>query len=193
MPDSNASRDDARDLTAGVAAGDPAALERFYRRWFDHCFATARHYTGRDESFCLDVVHDVMLKAIHAIPTLDSREQLAAWIRRAALTTALDRLRAERRRGRRDRHHHRFSQADRPPSTIDTDLEDRLELIHRALATLPIPDADLLTARFRFGWTLHQTARAAGLSAGAADSKLRRILSALARLTGDSSGPEAPQ
>jgi hypothetical protein len=43
-------------LTRAIARGDRDALATFYNAWFDRSYAAARRLTGRDESFCLDVV-----------------------------------------------------------------------------------------------------------------------------------------
>src|SRR5262245_41491413 len=49
-------------LTAALAAGNEDAVETFYRRYFDWLYAQARRATRRDESFCLDVVQDAVLR-----------------------------------------------------------------------------------------------------------------------------------
>ncbi len=54
-------------MTAQIAAGHPEALCGFYRSWFDTIFTEARRATGRDESYCLDVVQDAMRRVIRSM------------------------------------------------------------------------------------------------------------------------------
>src|SRR5438874_1612657 len=81
-----------------MAAGDEDAIESFYRRYFDWLYAQARRTTRRDESFCLDVVQDAVLRIVRTIRAVKTENQFRAWLRLVVQTTALDRLRAERRR-----------------------------------------------------------------------------------------------
>src|SRR3954471_16462602 len=85
-------------LTAGMAAGDAKAVESFYRRYFDWLYAQARRATRRDEAFCLDVVQDAVLRIVRTIRRVSTESELRAWLRLVVQTTALDRLRCERRR-----------------------------------------------------------------------------------------------
>ena len=57
-------------LTAAIARGDPTAFGRFYELWFDPALALARSISGRDESFCLDVVQDCMLRVVRSMKPL---------------------------------------------------------------------------------------------------------------------------
>ena len=67
-----------RELTRAIAAGDSRALEALYRSHFDLLHAFIRRTTRRDESFCLDIIHDTMLRVIRSIPVLESGEALDA-------------------------------------------------------------------------------------------------------------------
>ena len=51
-------------LTALIARGDERAFATFYELWFDRALALARSISRRDESFCLDVVQDCMLRVV---------------------------------------------------------------------------------------------------------------------------------
>lgn len=174
--------DATRELTEGVASGDAAAFERFYRAWFDRVFIEARRATGRDESFCLDVVQDAMMKVVRAIPVLESEAALAAWLRRCVLTTARDRIRSEARRAERER---RAARSERGAGVQGTDARagfaagfdaESLREVEQRLAALDESSAHLVTARFRFGWTLERIAQSLGLRTGAADGRLSRLL-----------------
>ncbi len=175
--------DSTRELTAAVASGDAEAFERLYRGWFDELVRRLRAVTRRDESFCLDCVQDTMIKVIHAIPVLESRGALSAWLHKAALSAARDRLRAEARRARRESAAPSGGRAVREAEALvgDADSPDA-ETLARAVAALEelTPEgARLIEARHRFGWTLSRIGEALGVGAGAADGRIRRVLAAL--------------
>ena len=68
-----------QSTTAAVARGDRGALAELYERWFDECYRIARGLTRRDESFCLDVVQETMLRVIRSLRRLETEAQLRAW------------------------------------------------------------------------------------------------------------------
>ena len=107
-------------LTAAMAAGDPAAVAAFYRRYFPRLYAWARRSSRRDESFCLDVVQDAVLRVVRTVRRADAEPQLLAWLRLVVQTTAYDRLKAERRRGRRQA----VAAVTVPPDDEDEDKAD---------------------------------------------------------------------
>lgn len=163
------------DLTRAIASGDTEAFARFYDRWFDAMYAEARRVTRRDEAFCLDVVQDAMLRVIRGMKPLDTESRLHCWVRRVVHSCALDRLRADLRRARRDAAH-RTSQAPQRE-----ELQDRLDWLRKQLNGLDEPSFDLLLMRHRFGWTLARIGRILGLTPGAVDGRLNRITERLRR------------
>jgi RNA polymerase sigma factor (sigma-70 family) len=163
-----------RQLTGAIASGDTETFARFYRRWIDRMYAEARRVTGRDESFCLDVVHDAMIRVMESIRPMENEAALWGWLRLVVRSCAFDRLRRQARRRRRE-------QAAGAAAVSRDDLEDRLTWLRRELAQLGERETALLTMRHRFGWTLRQIASAAGLKPGAVDGRLRRALAALRR------------
>ena len=85
-------------LSAAMAAGDAGAVEVFYREYFDWMYAHARRCTRRDESFCLDVVQDAVLRVIRTVKAVESESRFRGWLKLVVKTTAFDLLRNERRR-----------------------------------------------------------------------------------------------
>lgn len=164
-------------LTSAIAAGDEAAFTRLYRRWFDALLAEARRCTGRDESFNLDVVQDAMMKVIRSLKPLESEAALRAWLTAATRNAAIDRLRAESRRTRREQ----AVELSREGSSSADDCAERIAWLQGELAALDEPAARMLIMRHRFGWTLERIGRAVGLRAGAVDARLRRTLAFLER------------
>ena len=58
----------------------------------------ARQATGRDESFCLDVVQDAMMRVIRSMSEMQTEEDVTRWLRAVVMNCAYDLLRKERRR-----------------------------------------------------------------------------------------------
>lgn len=170
-----------RELTRAVAAGDARALETIYRDHFDALYAYLRSATGRDESFCLDIIHDTMLKVIRSIPILESAAALEGWLRVAALSCARDRLRADARRRRREAAKSRLGEPTYDRAGAELESEDRAALarIEAVIAAIDPAAAELVLARHRFGWTLARIGAMVGLSPGAVDGRLSRALSTI--------------
>jgi RNA polymerase sigma-70 factor (ECF subfamily) len=140
-------------------------------------YAEARRATGRDEAFCLDIVQDAMLRVIRSMKRLDSEARLRGWLKVVVRSCAYDRFRRESRR--RKREVSRGTIATEPVG--DESTRDRLDWLREAIATLDEPSARMLIMRHRFGWSLERIGSALGLSTGAVDGRLRRIVSALRR------------
>ena len=164
------------ELTAAIQRGDMAAFERFYRTWFDFAFAQAQRLTAADESFCLDIVQEVMMRAIRSMKPLPNEAALRSWLSTTTRRCAIDSLRREMRRRRREA----LSGAAIAPEA-DPDLGDRSAWLRRRLAELDDQTATLLTLRHRFQWTLQQIGQSLRLTPGAVDGRLRRTMDTLRR------------
>ena len=166
--------DAAATLTAAIASGDTAAFERLYRAHFARMLATARRFTGRDESFCLDVVHDATLRLARTLPIIETDAALHTYIRRCVCRAALDRLRTDARRTARERaaatHNH-------DGTTHHT--AEHIDALRQEIARLQPRDTALLRLRFALGRTLEQIARAERTTPGATHGRTRRALHAL--------------
>jgi len=175
---------DVRRLTAAVARGDPGAFASLYEAWFDRCYALARARTGRDESFCLDVVQECMLRVVKKMVPLESDAALAAWMLRAVDTTAIDLLRAETRRGRRERHvaDTRSERSSVPDPAATLEEQERHQWLTEKIAELPPSDRALMTARYVDGRTLDEAGSLAGISGDAAHGKIRRFVNRMRQL-----------
>jgi RNA polymerase sigma factor (sigma-70 family) len=178
---------EAERLTAAISRGDAEAFGAFYHAWFDRAYSLARALTRRDESYCLDVVQDAMLRAARSLPPLGSERALAAWMARVVHTTALDQLRREARRVRREeraaagREARETGEAD-PGRRLE--IEERIQWLAARLREAPEEERVLLRERFGRGKTLAQTGEAVGLTGSAAHGRIRRAvlrLRALAR------------
>lgn len=158
-------------LTQSMARGDRAAIEAFYRRYFDWMYRVAQQSTRRDEAFCLDVVHDAVLRIVRTIRKMDSQAHLENWLRVVVKTCAFDRLRSDLRRQQREESH---VAATRQQS-------DGLELaeLRDALAQLDPAIVQIIELRFNQGLTLSRLANLFQTTTGAIDGRLRRAIEQL--------------
>lgn len=167
-------------LTSAIRRGDTAAFETLYELWFDRACAMVRARTGRDEAFCLDAVHDAMVRAIRTIRPMRRREDVDRWMARLVHGSAIDLLRKERRRARRE--HARPAPAHPVDSPADlAELDEHITALRAELRGLSDADGALLRHRFGLGLTLKQVGRASGLSGQAAHGRIRRAVTRLAQ------------
>ena len=169
-------------LTARIARGDREALARLYEERFDGMYRTAAAVTGRDESFCLDVVQEAFVRLIRAMPALPNEAALVAFLRRTVLSAAFDMLRREKRRAARERR----AASERPEAVMvaGEPLLDRLRAIESQIAQVDEELAGLLEMRHRFGWTLARIGSLLGMTPSAVDGRLTRAERRLARESG---------
>ena len=174
-PDATAVR-----LSRGIARGDHAALDEFYRAWFDRAFAAARALSRRDEAFCLDVVQEAMLRVIKSLPPLSGAAALEAWMHTAIRSSTIDALRAEARRVAREIRAAGMKRArpiaQRAGQRASHAEEHEINTLLATLAELDPVSQDLLRLRFERDKSLEATAHAKGITAAAAHGKIRRIL-----------------
>ena len=166
--------DPAYELTRAMARGETDALARFYEMHFDTMYANARRLTGQDESFCLDVVQDAMLRVIRAVRPIRGDAAVRRWLQFVVRSAAYDRLRSESRRRLREAAHAREHAAY--AATDDTELQERLAWLWQQIASMDVPEARLLVWRYRWGWTLRRIGEQLGLKPGAVDRRLRRLV-----------------
>ena len=179
-PLTNVSRklsDSVRQLTAAIASGDTEAFGRLFRERFDRMYAEARRVTGRDESFCLDVVQDAMIRTIRSMKPMDTERHLSAWLRVVVQSCAYDRLRKEARQRRWEEAAVGANQT--APS--DDGLGEKLAWLRKELAGMTDPQVRLLVLRYRLGWTLRSIGEALGLKPGTVDGRLGRLVAGLGR------------
>ena len=163
-------------LTSAIASGNTEAFTRFYRAWFDRAVAHARDATGLGEDFCLDVVQDAMMRIIKSIKPLKSEGALNQYLRLTVHSCAMDRLRREARRRKRE-----IVAAELSSSDMSGEFDDRIAWLRNEMAKLDDESRRLLTLRHRFDLTLAQIGVIVGLKTGAVDGRIRRVLQMLRR------------
>jgi RNA polymerase sigma factor (sigma-70 family) len=163
------------ELTSAIASGSADAFTEFFQTHFEAMYADARRMTRRDEAFCLDVVQDAMIRVIKSMKSMDSQDHLRRWLRIVVGACAYDCLRQEVRRRRREAQ-------PRPGSDGTTrEIQDQLEWLWDQFTRLDEGSTHLLVLRYRLGWTLQEIGAVLGLTTGAVDGRLSRILISLRR------------
>jgi RNA polymerase sigma factor (sigma-70 family) len=151
-----------------------AGFECFFRDHYRTVVRLAYSVVG-DSQGAQDVAQDVFLAAYRRFPG-DYEQAAAGWVRVAAVHTALDVLRRERRRDKRQLLVQVVSSL---PSAEDTviDRESRAE-VRRVLRRLPRRSAAVLVMRHG-GMSYVEIAEALGVKVGNVGTLLRRAESAL--------------
>lgn len=150
-----------------------AAFESFFRAHYRAVVRLAQSVVG-DPQRAQDVAQDVFIAAYRRFP--GDYEQAEGWVRVAAVHTALNALRGERRRDRRQL----ATEVVTPlPSAEETVIErERRADVRRVLARLPRRSAAVLVMRHG-GMSYLEIADALGVKAGHVGTLLRRAESAL--------------
>jgi len=141
-------------------------------------FLTVKRTTGCDESTCLDIVQDAMVKAISKMKVLDSRDQATAWTKVVAKTTAYDFLRRQTRQKKLAESLVDSGKADEANDIDESNTESfaRIRWIEEQLQELPAELSSMISMKYRMGWTLRQIGEKFGLKTGAVDGKIRRAI-----------------
>lgn len=179
-------------IAAGLRRGEHAALDAFYRAWFERAVGLVASLTRRDEAFCLDAAQDAFVRVVRRPPPawVDSGDVLDAWFVRVVHAAALDRLRSDSRRSTRDRAANTPRATPRDPAHI----LDTAELVHRIeqlIIDLDAHEHAMLRARAASGAGLAQIAAAVGLTIGAVNGRLRRMTSRLASAADPDHAPDS--
>jgi RNA polymerase sigma-70 factor (ECF subfamily) len=151
------------------------AFERFFREQYPAVVRIAFGVVGDDQT-AQDVAQDVFISAFKRFPDPDESDHASAWVRVAAAHTALNAIRGERRRDRRQQ----LSAVEVPPIGPEEtvlDRESRAE-VRRALSRLPRRAATVLLLRHN-GLTYAEVAEAMNVKVGHVGTMLRRAESAL--------------
>ncbi len=149
------------------------SFEAFFREHYRAVVRLAQSVLG-DSAGAQDVAQEVFLAAYRRFP--GDYEQAAGWVRAAAVHTALNTLRGERRRDRRQR----LAPPGRSiPSAEETVMEREAGAeVRRVLRRLPRRSAAVLVMRHG-GMSYVEIAEALGVKVGNVGTVLRRAEAAL--------------
>jgi len=150
-------------------------------------YAFARQITRRDESTCLDVVQEAVLRVVRTVRRVESEGQFRAWLRLVTQTSALDMLKSESRRRRRESA---VAVGAGILTETNADPDDRLAWLTEQISRLDPQIVRIIDLRFQQRWTLARIGQALGLSTGTVDGRLRRALGRLRELVDSELGNE---
>lgn len=149
------------------------AFESFFRTHYRSVVRLAQGVVG-DSQRAQDVAQEVFLAAYRRFP--GDYDEAAGWVRVAAVHTALNLLRGERRRDRRQLLVHAVTPLPSPEDTV-IEREARAD-VRRVLGRLPRRTAAVLVMRHG-GMSYVEIAEALGVKVGQVGTLLRRAETAL--------------
>lgn len=152
--------DDRRLLDRYLATRDEGAFRELVGRHLDFVHAVARRVTGNDE-LARDAAQAVFVKLARDAAKVPRGLSLAAWLHRTSRCLAIDLVRSEDRRRKRERLAHHSALMNPPPEPA---WERLAPLIDEAVDSLPAADRELVLAKYyrnesfagiaaRLGWT----------------------------------------
>ncbi|GAC1343316.1 MAG: sigma-70 family RNA polymerase sigma factor [Candidatus Dormibacteria bacterium] len=165
--------------TFGVAEQSPAAtpaetaFDRLFRAEYGRCVGIAQRVLG-ERTRAEDVAQEVFL-SWHRREAADA-PWAAAWLHAAAAHSALNVIRAEKRRARREATVAEAEVSDDPAALVEA--RERQQLVQRALRRLPLRTSTVLVLRHS-GLSYAEVAAAVGCKAGDVGTLLRRGEAAL--------------
>lgn len=165
--------DDVR-MVKQMAAGESAALGRFYDRWSAHVYATVMAIVRSDQD-AEEIVGDCFWQAWNQASRFDaSRGQVKSWILNIARSRALDRLKAVKRRREEDLE---SAPADlfAAPSMVEEQLDEetRARQVAVALRVLPLAQRQVLEMAYYGGLTQTEIADSTGEALGTVKTRIR--------------------
>lgn len=166
---------------ASMRSPDDSAFERFFREHYPAVVKIACGVVG-DPVAAQDVAQDVFIAALARFPDPGASSHASAWVRVAAAHAALNVIRGERRRGRRQQLSG-IDVAPAGPEEVALDSERRAE-VREALRRLPRRTATVLVLRHS-GLSYAEVAEAMNVDAGHVGTMLRRAESALRKELND--------
>lgn len=172
------------DLVAAVARGDERAVAEIYRRYSGAVWAVAQRVSG-DRAAAEDVCQTVFVDLWRRPERFDPRRgRLRSWLVAQAHARAVDVVRSETARQRRQERAARL--APTPPPSGDVEAASLLaslaDHVRRALDRLAADDRDAIVLAYFGGHSYRETAALLGAPEGTVKSRIRRGLEGLRRL-----------
>jgi RNA polymerase sigma-70 factor (ECF subfamily) len=160
-------------LRARLVAGDPQALAEVYRRHGSRVIAVANAVL-RDHAAAEDVCHDVFLGLSRHPHRFDSgRGSLCTYLAVIAHARALDRLRSETARVRREAQQARFDRSVGPDAGDRAVASSLATQIWAAVSELPAKEAEAVRLAFFGDTTYRDVARMLDVPEGTVKSRIR--------------------
>ena len=172
--------DDARRALRGLVTGDDALAEEFEARLRDSSSLAFRVAYGvlRQRQDAEDVAQEALARAYFRMGSLRDRERFRAWLVRITWRAALDRRRADIRRGRRETW---AVPADDAVSAEDLAMSrQQHERLWQAVDALPAKLRLVVVLAAIEGHDLREVSCLTGVSEGTVKSRLHRARKQLA-------------
>jgi len=176
-------------LVRKAQQGDMDAFESLVRKHQQRVYALCRRLTGAHQS-ADDLAQETFIKAYYALGRFDAQWPLYPWLRRIALNSGLNYLKARKRE--RPLLEGTLGARRTPFSAPDDGPEERLERaefevrFERALASLPADQRSVFVLRFHESMSYEEISRALDLPIGTVMSRLNRARQKLKGLLADS-------
>ena len=169
------------DVMARVADGDDTALAELYRRYGGAVWAVARRVCG-DRTLAEDVTQTVFTDLWRRPHRFDpSRGALRPWLVAQAHARAVDTVRSETARRRRQDREAQLAPASSPDVEAEVHLADQSDQVRRALAQLDVEERRAIVLSYFGGHSYRETAALLGTPEGTVKSRIRRGLVGLRR------------
>jgi RNA polymerase sigma factor (sigma-70 family) len=162
----------AREVTAAMVAGSRTALEHLFRLRCALIEREAERALGHRTDLAADAAQEAWLRVARRPVPCPCSASLDGWLRRVAVSAAVDLLRADLARRARE---HQVARTRAEAASFVADWA-QLDEAQEALMHLPNDERGLLELRARTEATLAQLGRAVGLGPAALDSRLRRAV-----------------
>lgn len=168
-------------LVAALCAGDENALEEIYRRHGGAVWSIARR-VSRDPDLAQDITQSVFT-ALWAHPERydPHRGALRAWLATQAHGRAVDAVRSEVARRRREDRDGRLAPTTAPDAESAVPAAVLSHDLHRALSRLPEAQRQAITVAYLGGHTFQESARLLDAPEGTVKSRIRLALGSLRR------------
>ena len=173
--------DEDRNLALRAGKGDAAAFGALYDRYVEAVYRYV-FYRVRNDADAEDLVSDVFMRALRAIPRYEPRVAFLAWLYRIARNAVIDRARRSRTQISFEDAlaHPNVDQVVEPDATILA-LSDKAA-VRDALAKLTPLQQEVIVLRFVEGYTTHEIADLVGKREGTVRGIQFRALEALRTL-----------
>jgi RNA polymerase sigma-70 factor (ECF subfamily) len=161
------------ELAARLVEGDGPALAEVYRRHGSRVIAVANAVL-RDRAAAEDVCHDVFVRLARQPQGFDSgRGSLVTYLVVVAHNRALDRLRSEQARARREEHQARHAPSASEGADDKAIAASMAAQVWAAVSALPVHEAEALRLAYFGGSTYREVASILQIAEGTVKSRIR--------------------
>ncbi|HTD63267.1 MAG TPA: RNA polymerase sigma factor [Verrucomicrobiae bacterium] len=170
--------DEDRNLALRAGKGDAAAFGALYDRYVEAVYRYV-FYRVRNDADAEDLVSDVFMRALRAIPRYEPRVAFLAWLYRIARNAVIDRARRSRTQISFEDAlaHPGVDQVVEPDASVLA-LSDKVA-VRGALAKLTPLQQEVIVLRFVEGYSTHEIAALVGKREGTVRGIQFRALEAL--------------